>query len=120
MKKRRIISMMLAGAMMTGVIVGTAGCGQEANLGETEVGVYETKIASNLIVALHEKLVTLHKGDIYAIHVDMGYGEMASTNKLKFKCGKEYVTDRFVAYSQVKPEDTAYDSVCDGCFELVD
>ena len=122
--KKRLISLMLAGAMLTGVGA-VAGCGEdqpEIEDGVTSSHIYEELYGKNLIVAVYEKLVVLHKADVYNRYSGSYSGQIGSKvfwigDRLDFKCGKEDDhTTMYHDYGTTMPDETAYDVLCEECF----
>lgn len=123
--KKRLISLMLAGAMV-GAVGTMAGCGNvekaEVQTGITSSNVYEELYGKNLIVAVYEKLVVLHKADVYNQYIGHNVNtSWESTfwigDRLDFKCGKaDDRTTMYHDYGVTMPDETEYDVLCEECF----
>ena len=115
MKKKRLISLMLAGVMLAGTM-SLAGCATSDEVSKTNRYVEEL-IEKNMIVALYEKNITLHRADIYNCE-ETGYNHSSHiTNKLDFKCDKSDVkTPMYINYGDNMPERDCYDEICQECF----
>ena len=116
--KKRLIGLMLAGAMLTGV--GTmVGCKSNEQVEQTGIGkwVYSTLNAKNMIVAVYKKKVELHRADIYTLHTYTGeYHEYYVNDKIDYKCSKQdEFTRMYCAYTSMPSQDE-YDVLCEECF----
>ena len=125
MKKKSLISLMLAGAMLTGVGLMAAGCGGYENVGQGVVdGDAGSRLyAKNMIVALYEKKIVLHKADIYNLyHFSVGSqssSAYAINDKLVLRCQDEPIeTKLYVNYGGSLPDEEFYDELCPECFDI--
>ena len=112
MKKKRLISVMLAGVMGLGMSA-MSGCDYNTELyGEGENG----KSLYIIIESKDEKKV--HKGSYEPIIYDpAGYGYAGSgLIKLKLDCGKNWTTNADCYITESEPDKEDYDKFCKGCF----
>ncbi len=129
MKKKSLIALMVAGAIAT-MPLGLVGCCTNEKEIETSEGATIAKtddilIGKNLIVALYEKHVTLHRADMYGT-AGLGSGYTASilthnkkvvTNCLteeEKKVGIKLDNTRVIEYPSVAV--AQYDEICHVCF----
>ncbi len=127
MKKKSLISLMLAGAMLTSVGLMAAGCDGDSNenveQGVVDGGACSVLYAKNMIVALYEKKIVLHKADIYSqCHYD-GAGRSSTAyalnDKLVLHCQDEPIeTKIYVNYGDSLPDEDFYDELCPECFDI--
>ena len=114
MKKRRLISVMIAG-MMTASAGTMAGCTTDYQF-ERDVGTKKFRNAYIVLESKDEKI--MHKGNYEVLFVDpSGYG-YAGTGllKLDFACRDEYLTNAPCYIYKNKPSKSDYDVVCEDCF----
>ena len=117
--KKRLIGLMLAGAMLTGVGTMT-GCKnriKESDVFDAETwnDIYETQIGKNLIVALTEKYVTLHKANVSTVIWGRGNNATHIFNKIEADCGLSVYSTNLTIYNNMPSQDK-YDIVCETCF----
>ncbi len=122
MKKKSLIALMCAGVVAIAPLA-ISGCADEIDgLGDVDRNVSSVRVGENLIVALYEKKVTLHKGDMYILKRHTGYASHYTATKFEFVCGDSVITDRYVVYPEgvnVGDEDK-YDEICHECFPDVE
>ena len=125
--KKRLIGLMLAGAMLTGV-GSMAGC--EDNSPNTDnvdnnniyTNAKEKLSGTNLIVAVYKKKIELHRADIYSIYytidgVTSGYSYAYNINdRIDYKCGKQDDFTRMYFTYDSMPDEADYDILCEECF----
>lgn len=115
-KNKSLISLMLAATMVAGVATMASGCSSNNIENGIQDDLSTRLTAKNLVVALYEKNVTIHKGDLYTQYYYGGSGRYSTTSKLVFNCGKEVMTEQFILYPHGIPEESEYDKICDYCF----
>lgn len=122
MKKKRLIALMCAGVVAIAPLA-ISGCSEEdTGLGTTDNSVSSVRMGENLVVALYEKKVTLHRGDMYIIKRHTGYSAHYAATRFELNCGEPVITDRYVVYPNgvnVGDEDK-YDEICHECFPDVE
>ena len=104
-KKRRLISLMLAGVMATSVGA-MAGCDNSV---DTDMGYNHYKNVY-IILDQNEKDI-LHKGDFYNSIKD-------ADNKFDLKCtkGNHIITNADFSVMENQPDEDLYDEKCEDCF----
>lgn len=125
---KKLISLMLAGAMVAGVGAMATGCkGTEkietSNGATYEGGFFEQLEGKNLIVALYEKKITLHRAEVYLRYREGNPNAGWVDKKVVTDCMSEeekktgILVDpyRIIVYPSV-PDETAYDVLCEECF----
>ncbi len=135
--KKRLISLMLAGALMAGVGALAAGCG-EANDNNSEFkgdlsvagqqygdkidhdGIYRGaayKYDDIYVVLDQNGKKVLHHGDVEQLLNDTYRGSVGSGNWLyDFDCTEPFATDWQHAFFDEKPSEDFYTEECDDCF----
>jgi len=116
MKKRRLISVMLAGMMTAGVGTMT-GCSSEYDY-EDNMG--SRKFTDAYIVLESKDKKTVHKGDYELVFLDPEGHGYAGTGfvKLDLDCGKNYFTNADCYIYENTPSKDSYEVVCEDCFSL--
>ena len=116
MKKKRLISVMLAGLMTAGVATMT-GCDEEEKMGGAEELCYIDSMNNVYLILEQKDETTLHKGDISFLAHDENYGS-ASTGLTRFNldCGEEMLSNLTYYVSETKPQKNKYDNICEDCF----
>ena len=115
MKKRRLISVMLAGMMTAGV--GTmAGCSDY----EYDDGMGSRRFTNKYIVIESKDEKTVHKGDYELVFLDPEGHGYAGTGlfEFEFDCGDKYLTNAHCYIYDSTPPKGDYDIVCEDCFSL--
>ena len=121
MKKRRLISVMLATMMGTSIGV-ISGCSNEDVNKDRELYYADNMQIDDVYIVLEdngEKKV--HKGDYQiACYLDpKRYGFTSSGFvKLDLDCGKNYFTNADCYIYEKKPARDDYDKMCEDCFSL--
>ena len=117
---------MLAGAMIAGVGAMATGCkGEEIESlnGATYYNYIEDLEGKNLIAALYEKKVTLHRADVYDRYRIGNTNAGLVDKKVVANCLSEEEkehgiildTNRVIIYPSM-PDKTIYDELCEECF----
>ena len=106
MKKRRLISLMLAGAMTTSIGL-LSGC-DDGSLYSNE----------NVYIVLEQNEVDiLHRGNVKEIFVDGIYaGGPATHYQFSFDCGEKTKTNTKHQIFEKEPKTERYDEKCEECF----
>ena len=107
MKKRRLISLMLAGVLATGV-VGLSGCTQSKD-DEFASGACYPYRDRYIIIEDKDGLDVLHKGDFYE-----GYKD--ANNAFDFECSEIFLSNKTFSTYNKKPKEETYDIICEDCF----
>jgi len=110
MKKKRLISLMLAGAMTVGVATMT-GCDE----GQTEAQKIEGMIINSddcyVVLKINDTDV-LHNGRVKYLRTGNVY---MGLNSYEFDCGKTYTGNAQCFISTTIPTEEVYDTVCEDC-----
>ena len=118
MKKRRLISLMLAGALASGVMVAAAGCSEDDQITEGRA-VMNSECKNVYIVLQNGDKKIVHKGDFVPVFYSGTGSFSAGTGfvDLKLDCGKNYTTNADCYIYNNKPEkEEDYNTVCEDCF----
>lgn len=110
-KKRRLISLMLAGVMATSVGA-MAGCDGDELYSDNYGGV------ENAYIVLEQNGIDiLHKGDMGVLYVDGGADGGPTTDyNYKLDCGEETITNTKHQIFAKEPKVERYDKKCEDCF----
>lgn len=117
MKKKRLISLMLAGAMVIGTAT-MAGCEEGA---PTEAERVESIVRSGddayIVLRVNDSDI-LHKGKVEYLRSSVGNAAVyMGFNSYKFDCGKTYTTNSQSFVSTTIPTEEVYDEICEECFD---
>ena len=115
MKKKRLISLMLAGMMAVGVGA-MAGCEESESTEAQKVESIIRKGDYAYIVLRINETDVLHKGDVDYLRSSTGSGSVyMGFNSYKFDCGKTYTTNSQCFISTSMPSKEVYDEICEDC-----
>lgn len=119
---KKLISLMLAGAMVAGVSAMATGCDERASVGSGNTEFTEEALGENLIVALYNKKITLHKAKVTTLHSHCGYGGYTVSHLIYTDCdiagnNEGLPTEMYTIYPNGVPDDEElYDNLCEECF----
>lgn len=115
-KKRRLISLMLAGVMATSVGA-MAGCSNGSTEVENIQQNYYHGVENAYIILEQNGVDILHKGDMDVLYVDGGYDGGPTTDyNYKLDCGEETITNTKHQIFAKAPKAERYDQKCEDCF----
>lgn len=117
MRKKGLISLMLAGLVST-TAVAAVGCDDNKPVGDMANLKYTDVMADAYLVVDENGERTMHKGDVcFLIFKEPGQKKGTSDIKIFLDCKNEdlpYTTDTLML--QEKPQEDEYDEICERCF----
>ena len=114
MKKKRLISLMLAGMLTAGVATMTA-CEEEQTEAQKIESVIRTADDAYVVLKINDTDV-LHKGKVEYLRSSVGNAAVyMGFNAYTFDCGKTYTTNSQSFISTDMPSEEVYDVVCEDC-----
>ena len=118
MKKKRLISVMLAGVVTAGMLSVAAGCTNKTeNIGNKELYLFDPIEDVNIVLEEKNEKI-LHKGDVSISYYTYGYsgGTCNGVVKHQFDCGRTLLTNAtYYLYDDI-PNESEYDDICEECF----